>query len=816
MWMRRLTNLIGIPLIIVFIVGAWFEVSPEREEEQVRREALPPLQSENAYAVSAAHEDAVDIGMWVMEQGGNAIDAAIAVSFMLGVVEPYGSGIGGGGSMLIYDPNLDSENKVQYVDYRETAPLNLVTSSMVNERRQIRASEAEQTEPPTQLEQDPTIESEEEADQAAETEPNPMEGSEDEEPEATQSENREKEDEQTPADIQEEQEEIEQLEEITEYDINSNQMRDFGVPGFLKGMAHLHEKYGTMDIATLIEPSIEIARNGFEVDDYLTDRFFYAQNRIYHASIPHFFPNNDFIRTGDTLIQEELAQTLEQIRDVGPERYFHEVMGPDMSNRYPVLAIEDFNNYSIWEEDNIPTGEYQGYTVYSAPPPLGGAVLVQALHMAEEMGLDIYNFEQRAIQSEETEENEQPQFGANWTEQDIAMYIDFMESLVGINDRTYRKRLSDIGDPNTSELAREKMNEIYTREYAKTLVEEWERELERIRDELLPGSEEGIDLEDGTQAFLNPSSGTDDIEGGSQTFLNQSSEGGSQTLHNHESKEDFDLEEGTHARDKDKKKAAKKTRFAWGDGKMSEKQRPFFRQSSTVFPKKEIVTMAEVGENESTASPYFDAESELNEHNNTTHFVIVDKDGRMVSATHTLSNFFGSGEYFKGFFLNDQLSNFSQTEGSINEPRPGRRPRSFMSPTILIQETEGHVGEIIGVGSPGGARIPNMIAQALVYHGLQDMEFDDAVEMLRFQYDFNEGLQDFEIRLEQRFQNMEQYDLLRQALQDRGFRTRIEHTDMYFGGIQALIHNVREGVIDGNADPRRGGKWDRAEYDGDS
>ena len=58
-------------------------------------------------------------GINVLEKGGNAFDAAIAVASTLAVVEPFGSGIGGGGFFLFYKA---SEDKYTFIDARETAP----------------------------------------------------------------------------------------------------------------------------------------------------------------------------------------------------------------------------------------------------------------------------------------------------------------------------------------------------------------------------------------------------------------------------------------------------------------------------------------------------------------------------------------------------------------------------------------------------------------------------------------------------------------------------------------------------------------------
>ena len=77
--------------------------------------ALPA--SGNRYAVASAHPLATKAGIQMLEMGGNAADAATAVAFVLAVVEPYSSGLGGGGFALTH-----FDSKVKFLDFRETAP----------------------------------------------------------------------------------------------------------------------------------------------------------------------------------------------------------------------------------------------------------------------------------------------------------------------------------------------------------------------------------------------------------------------------------------------------------------------------------------------------------------------------------------------------------------------------------------------------------------------------------------------------------------------------------------------------------------------
>ena len=101
----------------------------------------------------------------------------------------------------------------------------------------------------------------------------------------------------------------------------------------------------------------------------------------------------------------------------------------------------------------------------------------------------------------------------------------------------------------------------------------------------------------------------------------------------------------------------------------------------------------------------------------TSHFVIVDGDGDVVSMTTTVESVFGSMRMAGGFFLNNQLTDFSRSPvdagGQLipNAPAAGKRPRSSMSPTIVF-DAEGNF--VLATGSPGGSSIIAYTAKTLV------------------------------------------------------------------------------------------------------
>ncbi len=101
----------------------------------------------------------------------------------------------------------------------------------------------------------------------------------------------------------------------------------------------------------------------------------------------------------------------------------------------------------------------------------------------------------------------------------------------------------------------------------------------------------------------------------------------------------------------------------------------------------------------------------------TSHFVVVDATGNAVSMTTTVESIFGSGRMAAGFFLNNQLTDFSfnpiRTNGgqAANAVAAGKRPRSSMAPVIILDRE----GRLVGaLGSPGGPSILAYNAKALI------------------------------------------------------------------------------------------------------
>ncbi|MFG2145511.1 gamma-glutamyltransferase [Streptomyces sp. NPDC048696] len=116
---------------------------------------------------------------------------------------------------------------------------------------------------------------------------------------------------------------------------------------------------------------------------------------------------------------------------------------------------------------------------------------------------------------------------------------------------------------------------------------------------------------------------------------------------------------------------------------------------------------------------------------NTTHLTVADKWGNIVSYTLTIEQTGGSGITVpgRGFLLNNELTDFSFAPANPavhdpNLPGPGKRPRSSMSPTIVL---DGHGRPVLALGSPGGATIITTVLQSLVNRLDRHLPLVDAI-----------------------------------------------------------------------------------------
>jgi gamma-glutamyltranspeptidase/glutathione hydrolase len=120
------------------------------------------------------------------------------------------------------------------------------------------------------------------------------------------------------------------------------------------------------------------------------------------------------------------------------------------------------------------------------------------------------------------------------------------------------------------------------------------------------------------------------------------------------------------------------------------------------------------------------------ESSGTSSFVVVDSAGNVASMTTTVESLFGSGRAVSGFFLNNQLTDFSfnpvgpDGEQVANAVAPGKRPRSSMAPAIVL-DREGHV--VAALGSPGGSAILAYNAKALVALLAWDLPIQQAIDL---------------------------------------------------------------------------------------
>ena len=174
----------------------------------------------------------------------------------------------------------------------------------------------------------------------------------------------------------------------------------------------------------------------------------------------------------------------------------------------------------------------------------------------------------------------------------------------------------------------------------------------------------------------------------------------------------------------------------------------------------------------------------------TSHISIVDSDGNVLSMTTTIESGFGSRIFVRGFLLNNELTDFSFRSHAdgwpiANRIEPGKRPRSSMSPTIVLRDGV----PVLAIGSPGGATIIGFTAQTIIAHLDWGMNVQEAVMMPHLVNSFGTYQIEADTWAE---------DLV-DPLSELGFQTNVT-------ALTSGLHAISLGDgLQGGADPRREG-----------
>jgi gamma-glutamyltranspeptidase / glutathione hydrolase len=271
--------------------------------------ARQPVRAKHGMVV-AMEAIAADVGVAVLQKGGNAVDAAVATGFALAVTHPFAGNIGGGGYMLI----RLADGRTTFIDFRERAPEKSTRNMYLDTKG------------------DPTRES--------------IEG-----------------------------------------------WRSSGVPGTVRGFEMAVTKYGKRKWAENMAPAIELASKGFPVSYALSEGLKNSRSLAASPESKRIFQKNGaFYDVGETLVQPELAQTLERISKNGPNEFYEgetaKRFAEEMSKHGGMISVADLKSYQAIERTPL-TGKYKGYTVVTAPPSSsGGIALLEMLGIVEGTGYE--------------------------------------------------------------------------------------------------------------------------------------------------------------------------------------------------------------------------------------------------------------------------------------------------------------------------------------------------------------------------------------------------------------------------------------------
>lgn len=261
---------------------------------------------ENAVVVTAERHASL-AGNEILQQGGNAVDAAVAVQFALAVTLPRAGNIGGGGFMVIH--NAGGEDIT--LDFREVAPAKSGPDMYLRDGEYV--------------------------------------------PE-----------------------------------LSREGVLAVGVPGVVDGMVRALNQYGSLPLKTVMQPAIELAREGYELSWIQAQTLnSYRETLLkYEASSTYFTKsNNAYFKEGDLFIQQDLAETLQRIAENGRAGFYEgetaDMIVQTMQQHNGLITHQDLQDYQSKWRDPV-RAQFQGYELLIMPPPSSGSIAIaQMLEMLQ-------------------------------------------------------------------------------------------------------------------------------------------------------------------------------------------------------------------------------------------------------------------------------------------------------------------------------------------------------------------------------------------------------------------------------------------------
>jgi gamma-glutamyltranspeptidase/glutathione hydrolase len=167
--------------------------------------------------------------------------------------------------------------------------------------------------------------------------------------------------------------------------LHHNSHRAVGVPGTVAGLHLAWKTHGSKPWKELVEPSVKLARDGFEMSDGLARslaRMVETSFKKYPASLAQFSKSGTPYQAGELFKQPDLARSLQRIADQGPAGFYEgetaALIEKEMKANGGLITREDLKNYQAKQRTPI-KGTYRGYEIIGMPPPSSGGISVQLM-----------------------------------------------------------------------------------------------------------------------------------------------------------------------------------------------------------------------------------------------------------------------------------------------------------------------------------------------------------------------------------------------------------------------------------------------------